>query len=94
MQLLTNKVTAIILRARTPNERGEPTGWLILLARKTKIREILAVLSNEVDLNYAQHIARMMAAKYSVNIIEELSTSEQVASAHVETAQFANSSTV
>jgi hypothetical protein len=92
MQLLTNKVTAIILRERIPNERGEATGWLILLARKTKIREILAVLSSEVELKYAQHIARMMAAKYSVNIIEELATPELAASLEAGAAQVANSS--
>ena len=94
MQLLTNKATAIILRERIPNEQGQATGWLILLVRKTKIREILAVLSYEVGLNYAQHITRVMAAKYNVNIIEELSTSEHLASLKVETARVANDSPV
>lgn len=79
-----DNVTGIILRERLANEHGEATGWLILLVRKTRVREILAVLAYEVGLNYARQFTRMLAAKYNVTTIEELARSEQAALVNVD----------
>jgi hypothetical protein len=81
----SNKVSAIILREREPKLQGGPTGWLVLLARQTRVREILAVLTYEVGLEYAHHFAHTMASKYNVKLTEEFATRDHPISINVHT---------
>jgi hypothetical protein len=81
----TNKVSAIILRERDPNLKGEPTGWVVLPVRQTRVREILAVLIYEVGLEYACNFAHMLSGKYNVKLVEELGTSNRPISISVHT---------
>jgi hypothetical protein len=82
-----DKVTAIILRERLPNEKGEATGWLILLAKQTSVRQILAVLTYEVGLNYAREFTRLLASKYNISVTYELASDEKAVFVNTEAAQ-------
>lgn len=64
----------IILRERAPDSKGEPTGWLVLVAGRSGPRELLAILRCEIGLEVARGFARMLAAKYRLpRVTEELS---------------------
>lgn len=56
-----------------PNNKGESTGWLVILAGPNRERELLAVLACEVGLDYARKFAGLLAAKYRITgVTEEL----------------------
>lgn len=64
--------SAIILRERTLSSKGEPSGWVVIVAGPDREREVLAVLTNEVGLEVARKFAQMLASKYRVIKREEL----------------------
>jgi hypothetical protein len=72
---MNQKYQKLILRERMPDAFGKPLGWLIIGVDQFGLdREVLAIFTNQVELEAARQCLRTLADSYRVGLtVEEFS---------------------